>query len=100
MGVCHSGLLDWRPGRMLKVPSRANRRHHRARMVAKAIRVFRTFRPRAAENVRAHDAEKLADNLAFCTRPCCRSPRRTWKGADCLSFQEIRAVSRAAASRE
>lgn len=62
---------------------RSVRRHHRARMVAKAVRLFRMFdgdknTERDARGLsakrRPHDAERLADNLAACSCLFCRNP--------------------------
>jgi hypothetical protein len=63
-------------------------------MVAKALRIFRRYDPRYPPSKRPYDAQALADNLAFCSRPCCRSRRRILKGRDRLPFQEVRALSR------
>ena len=76
------------------VASRARRRHSRQRMIAKAIRIFRSYDRQYLVRCRRHDAEKLADNLAFCSRWCCRNPRRIFKGLDRLPFREIRALNR------
>jgi hypothetical protein len=78
----------------MDVPGRARRRHDRQRMIAKAIRIFRSYDRQYLARCRRHDAEKLADNLAFCSRWCCRNPRRVFKGLDRLPFQEIRAMNR------
>jgi hypothetical protein len=78
----------------MDVPSRARRRHDRQRMIAKAIRIFRQLRSPVLARCRPHDPEKLGDNLAFCSRWCCRNPRRSFKGFDRLPFQEIRAIDR------
>ena len=78
----------------MDVPSRARRRHDRRRMIAKAIRIFRSYDRQYLACCRPHDPEKLADNLAFCSHWCCRNPRRMLKGLDRLPFQEIRAMSR------
>ena len=63
-------------------------------MVAKAVRIFRTHDSRYPASARPHDPQRLADNLAFCARWCCRNPRRTFKGRDRLPFQEIRELNR------
>lgn len=78
----------------MDVPSRARRRHDRQRMIAKAIRVFRSYDRQYLARCRPHDPEKLANNLAFCSRMCCRNPRRVFKGIDRLPFQEKRAMNR------
>ena len=69
-------------------------------MVAKALRVFRTTDWTYPLYSRPHDPQKLADNLAFCARSCCRNPRRTRKGRDRLPFQEIRELNRLALEDE
>jgi hypothetical protein len=65
-------------------------------MIAKAIRVFGSYDPRYPPTTRPHDPQALADNLAFRARPCCRNPRRIFKGNDRLPVQEIRALNRVA----
>jgi hypothetical protein len=45
-----------------------------------------------APDRRAFDAEKAADNLAWCAHPHCQNPRRHAKGNDRLPFQERRAI--------
>jgi hypothetical protein len=62
-------------------------------MVARARRVFTVYVPKKPIKQRPHDAEKLADNMAFCRRRCCRNPRRCGKGQDSLTWQELRARS-------
>ncbi len=47
---------------------RALRRHHKARMKAKARRIF-------PDDPEAHH---LADHMAFCRGMCCRNPRTHW----------------------
>ena len=74
--------------------SRASRRHHRQRLIARAIRIFRTGNPTYPERARPHDPQKLADNLAFCSRLCCRNQRRTAHGDERLPMQERRARAR------
>ncbi len=49
-------------------PSRARRRHDRQRMIAKVIRIFRSYDHQYLARCRPHDPQKLADNLAFCSR--------------------------------
>jgi hypothetical protein len=75
------------------LPSRARRRQDKQRMVAKALRIFRSYDPRYSFTRRPHDPQALADNLAFCARACCRNPRRLFKGRDRLPFQEVRALN-------
>jgi hypothetical protein len=70
---------------------RARRRQDRARMVAKALRIFRRAdRGHYPPARRQHDYQALADNLAHCGRACCRNPRRTAKGSGRLPWQEMR----------
>jgi hypothetical protein len=65
-------------------PGRSERRHHRWRMVRKAWRLFRMWD--ATKNTalderelsvrrRAHDPERLADNLAACSYLSCQNPK-------------------------
>ena len=56
---------------------RARRRHDRARMVARAMRVYPW----------AKAPQKLADNLAVCSCWMCGNPRRWWYE---LTMQERR----------
>jgi len=76
---------------MQGVDSRARRRHARQRKVARAIRIFRATDSTYPVRARRHDPQKLADNLAFCRRLCCRNPRRTAHGDERLPIQERRA---------
>lgn len=78
-----------------RIPTRARRRQDRERMVARALRVFRrVHRGHDPSGRRPHDHTVLADNLAHCSRTCCRNPRRTSKGMDRLPWQEVRARQR------
>ena len=74
--------------------SRARRRHHRQRLIARAIRIFRIGNPAYPDRARRHDPQKLADNLAFCRGRCCRNQRRTAHGDERLPMQERRARAR------
>lgn len=79
----------------MTLPKRARRRQDRQRMVAKALRIFRCAHGGNYPSVRRpHDYKALADNLAHCSKACCRNPRRTSKGIDRLPWQEVRALQR------
>lgn len=66
-------------------------------MVARALRILRRLhRGNYPSARRPHDYKALADNLAHCSKVCCRNPRRWVKGAGCLPFQEERALVAAA----
>ena len=58
-------------------------------MIARALRIFRSYDPSYPSQRRPHDPQALADNLAFCARACCRNPRRTLKGRDRLTPFEV-----------
>ncbi len=66
---------------MFKNMKRARRRHDRARMIAKAARVYPWTR----------FPQKAADNLAVCSCWMCGNPRR-W--GQCLLMQERRQAVR------
>ena len=76
---------------MQGVDTRARRRHDRQRKIARAIRLFRATDATYPDRARRHDPQKLADNLAFCRRLCCRNQRRTAHGDERLPIQERRA---------
>lgn len=63
--------------------NRSWRRHHRWRMVQRALRLFRMWdsgpnNPRDERGLhvkrRPHDPEKFADNLTICSCLACRNP--------------------------
>ena len=68
------------------IAPRARRRDDRMRVVTRARKLYP-----ASPTRRAYDAEKLADNLAWCAHPRCQNPRRHVKGSDRLPIQERRA---------
>ena len=81
----------------MRLPKRARRRQDRARMVAKALRIFRRASGGNYPSARRpHDYKALADNLAHCSGICCRNPRRSFKGRYALPMQEVRAMLHAA----
>lgn len=67
----------------VKMPKRARRRHDRWRMVERAKRLIQSWDanlprlPYAHIKPRpAHDAQRFADNLAYCACLACRQSRR------------------------
>ena len=62
----------------------------------KTLRIFHSYDPRYPLPRRSHDPQALADNLAFCARPCCRNPRRIFTGSDRLPCQDVRALNHVA----
>lgn len=61
--------------------NRAQRRHHRWRMVEKAKRLIRLWDTGRETTRRANDAELIADNMAYCSCLACRQQRREFAGA-------------------
>lgn len=79
---------------------RARRRHERWRAVQRAVRLFRCWdaRPNTQRDERgldvkrrAHDPERLADNLRPCSCYCCTANRREHAGPTMRELRQMEA---------
>lgn len=72
--------------------TRDYRRHHRARMRAKAARLVLEVWHSSPEV--AQTMIKNADNLKICGGPCCKNPRRSgWTKAGGKTLKELEPLS-------